>query len=43
LSLAPGPLIGQLLAEVEEAVSEGILTNREDALEFLRMRPLSGE
>ena len=43
LSLAPGPLIGQLLAEVEEARSEGILTNREDALEFLRMRPLSGE
>ena len=43
LSLAPGPLIGQLLAEVEEARSEGILTNREDALEFLKMRPLSGE
>ncbi|MBK7975596.1 MAG: HD domain-containing protein [Deltaproteobacteria bacterium] len=38
LGLAPGPLLGELLAAVEEARLDGTLRGRDDALAWLRAR-----
>jgi len=36
--LTPGPVFGKLLREVEEAYMDGIVTTREQAIEWLRPR-----
>ena len=41
LGLPPGPEIGRLLAAVEEERAAGLLSTREEALEFVR-RSVSG-
>lgn len=37
-SLQPGPLVGKLLMEIQEAQAAGEITNRQQALEFARNR-----
>jgi hypothetical protein len=34
--VAPGPLLGKLLKEIEDKQLEGVLTTKEQALEFAR-------
>jgi len=36
LSVNPGPRVGELLRLVEEARADGIISSREQALEYLR-------
>ena len=36
LNLTPGPLVGQLLAEIEEAIAVGAVTTKEEALDLAR-------
>lgn len=36
LGIKPGPIIGDLMSRVEDAQLEGIVTNRDEALQFLR-------
>ena len=43
LCLKPGPLIGLLIEEVEEARMENLVSNKEEALELIRRRMTSGE
>ena len=43
LCLKPGPLIGILIEEVEESRMEGLVSNKEEALELIRHRMTSGE
>ena len=43
LCLKPGPLIGILIDEIEESRMEGLVTNKEEALELIRHRMTSGE
>ena len=43
LCLKPGPLIGILIDEIEESRIEGLVTNKEEALELIRHRMTSGE
>jgi len=43
LCLKPGPLIGILIEEVEESRMEGLVSNKEEALELIRRRMTSGE
>ena len=43
LCLKPGPLIGILIEEVEEARMEKLISNKEEALELIRRRIGSGE
>ena len=43
LCLKPGPLIGILIEEVEEARMEKLISNKEEALELIRRRMGSGE
>lgn len=37
-NLAPGPRIGKLLSEVEEALFQGLITTKKDALDFVTER-----
>ncbi|MBI5183736.1 MAG: CCA tRNA nucleotidyltransferase [Nitrospinae bacterium] len=42
--LIPGPLLGMILKKVEDAKGDGIITNREDALMFIKKElPFFGE
>ncbi len=43
LCLKPGPLIGILIEEIEESRMEGLVSNKEEALELIRHRMTSGE
>ena len=43
LCLKPGPLIGILIDEIEESRMEGLVSNKEEALELIRHRMTSGE
>jgi len=43
LSLPPGPQIGHLLSQVEEAQAEGIVKTKEEALRFVSKRSKPGE
>ncbi|MDC0035538.1 HD domain-containing protein [Chloroflexi bacterium] len=43
LRLKPGPLIGTLIKEVEEARLDGVVANKKEALELIRHRINSGE
>lgn len=36
LGIAPGPLVGQLMRDVDEAIGSGEITTREDAIEYAR-------
>lgn len=38
LSLKPGPVVGKLLADIQEAQAAGEITNRQQAIEFARNR-----
>jgi tRNA nucleotidyltransferase/poly(A) polymerase len=42
LDLSSGPLIGKLLEEIREAQATGMVTNREEALEFARKKISAG-
>jgi hypothetical protein len=43
LCLNPGPFIGTLIKDVEEARLEGLVSNKKEALELIRHRINSGE
>jgi hypothetical protein len=38
LGIAPGPRVGQVLEEVQEARADGLLRTNEDAVRWLRAR-----
>jgi tRNA nucleotidyltransferase/poly(A) polymerase len=41
LKIKPGPEVGRLLGRVEEARAEGLISNRNEALEFIRSKSLT--